>query len=161
MSHLELSRLNQRAAARRDWTQVLIDLRAGAPDRPAARRVKPPQIAGCSSPGGATEAVNAAYAQARRVPALRPMMTLTHARVTERIGRNLTRAREAAGLSKQQAADAFGPPMRRNEIRRAENGQHRPSEEKLLRYAEIYQVDISYFYAPYGDETDDDEDTAA
>lgn len=60
--------------------------------------------------------------------------------------------RSARKWTQQQAAEEFGAPMRANEISRYENAHNRPSEGKLFRFAEIYRVDISAFYAPLPDE---------
>jgi len=141
-----------------DATQLLTTLRANAnapiPGDTGTGQAATAQIASKTRQGGANRALNAAYAGRQPVAGLRPMMTLTAAQMTERIGHNLKRAREHTGLSQQDAGERLDPPVRRNEIRRYEHGQHRPGEIRLLQFAAIYSVDPGYFYTEH-DELED------
>jgi transcriptional regulator with XRE-family HTH domain len=71
---------------------------------------------------------------------------------------NLKRCREAAGLTAKQAAERyremFDAPMTEQTISRYENAHNAPTDEKLLRFAEIYGVDYSEFTLPLPEESD-------
>lgn len=74
-----------------------------------------------------------------------------------RVAHHLKRYREMRGYTQQEAAAAYqrtprSGKMRASEISRYENAHVRPSEPKLLRFAEVYGVDVSAFYAPIPEE---------
>lgn len=71
---------------------------------------------------------------------------MTVADMTARIARNLARARGAAGLTQDQAAQLLDPPVRPNEISRWEHGYVRPREPRLLEIAALYRVDPGWLY---------------
>lgn len=153
------ARLRSRRARWLVWHRQRLSRPPVTPVTDAAVQITaPPANTAKNATGGANDALFASYVGARDAGASRPMMTLTAAQMTDRIGRNLKRAREAAGLSQREAGEHFHPPMRRNEVGRAENGQARPGEMKLLKFAEIYGVDPGYFYTEHGDQDDLDEE---
>jgi transcriptional regulator with XRE-family HTH domain len=80
---------------------------------------------------------------------------LNSADVTSRLSHSLALAREQRGLSQERVAEllnARGAPARRNEIRRWEHGQHRPSERNLLVLVDVLGHDLSWWYARHDDD---------
>jgi transcriptional regulator with XRE-family HTH domain len=60
--------------------------------------------------------------------------------------------RTASNLTQEEVGALFDPPLRTNEISRYENAHSKPSDRKLMRFAEIYNVDVSELFAPLPDE---------
>lgn len=71
---------------------------------------------------------------------------------SERVAHWMRAHRRAAGFSQAQAADrfseTFGIAIRQDTISRYENGRHRPTDDRLECFAQIYDVDYGAFFLP-------------
>lgn len=63
------------------------------------------------------------------------------AKIREQIGRNLRHARVEAGMTQDEVARNFDPPIARAVITRIENGQQSLEVERLVMMASILGVD--------------------
>lgn len=83
-------------------------------------------------------------ATTNRFAALR--LQLMASEQAERLGKNIRRARLAAGLNQRELADKLGPATSNQHVSNWERAVNKPSERNLGRIAEALSKPIAWFY---------------
>lgn len=94
---------------------------------------------------------NATYAEDSPAAESPTVMTFTVKDMDARICRRIGTYRERAGLTQEQLAALLGPPVRRNEVNRWENGHTTPHRHTIHRIAEALGIDPGLLYSENGD----------
>lgn len=84
---------------------------------------------------------------------------LTGRELRQRVGANIQRAREAAGLTQEELAEAIG--KQQPTISRWEMGVSSPPYSVLIRLAQALDVDVVYLFDPAAERQPNGEDAPA